>query len=375
MFSIKSHIEVHPGSDVHASTKEPKAGDGGDSTTTSPASVTSSGAAGFPTSAATGKPTGLLGRFSAPSKDLESFATGLKSGDLSSMHKQYKEIYANEDGSQYAMVQHQVYLVKQSAGNSNRAYVLVPGTRERTIFVLEFGKGNAWQIEQTPRLLGGGPVHSLLHSQAELENRALAQSVYVEVKEAYRAGHKSNNKFYLRGSKAEDSRRRAAVANRAIGEIRAQFSANIRSGVVVPPSDELVIPAGNCGELARIAAKRTIEKGGYAEVWKFDDDADHAFAVIGHSPKNTSRSFSSWKDVWIVDPWANIVCPAPKYIDKLIKKMEKWERSGKIITGENGQPDSPTDEYWIASLKNGWKERKEAPSPQQPNPWQGFPSS
>ncbi|HUA78895.1 MAG TPA: hypothetical protein VL997_00875 [Dyella sp.] len=63
MFSIKNHIGVHMGSDVHTGTKKSGGGDDRGSTKTAPASITTSGNA-FPASAATGKPTGLLGRFS-----------------------------------------------------------------------------------------------------------------------------------------------------------------------------------------------------------------------------------------------------------------------------------------------------------------------
>ncbi|HUA80542.1 MAG TPA: hypothetical protein VL997_09235 [Dyella sp.] len=66
MFSIKVHTGVHTGSDVHTGTKKSQTGDDSGSTKTSPVSVTPSGTADFPASAATGKPTGLLGRFSGP---------------------------------------------------------------------------------------------------------------------------------------------------------------------------------------------------------------------------------------------------------------------------------------------------------------------
>jgi hypothetical protein len=209
-----------------------------------------------------------------------------------------------------------------------------------------------------------------LHGQTAAKNPTLARNVYNEVKKAYRAGHKSSNKIYVRGDKVAASRQRASRAALALRVIRDQHLDNVLSGKVVALSDELSIPAGNCGELSRIVAKRTIERGGYAEVWTFDD-TDHAFAVIGHPPNPTTTSFSNWKDTWIVDQWANIVCPATQYIDRFVEKMKKWERSGKAI---HMDAVWPLDRTWMEHLIDGTKKRVEAPSKRNPNPWQAFPS-
>jgi hypothetical protein len=102
--------------------------------------------------------------------------------------------------------------------------------------------------------------------------------------------------------------------------------------------------------------------------------------VIGHPPivgrkpfeKTSTRSFSNWHDVWIVDPWANISCPAPQYIGRIIAKMKKWEADGKKIIDGVARID-PTDSEWINDLRNSRKERVEAPSPKYPNPWAYYP--
>jgi hypothetical protein len=388
MFGFKPHFEPNVERAGHAGTHEPSGAGGHGSATISPASITPA-ERGFSTGPAQatprapvvtagepkartqagGSPISLPGDANA---QMQAFATHLKPDELASMQKQHDDIYTDGDDRSYIVIKDHVYRIWQSGLEPRVAHVLNPDTHTLTDIVLERGKNDAWQPRLSQGLPGGGPVLSHLPHRTEVENRTLAIDIYHEVKNAYRAGHKSGNKRYVRGDndKIDASRQRRFHAALALAAIRDRYLHNVKSGKVVPPGDELCIPAANCGDLARIVAKRTIERGGYAEVWQFDD-ATHGFAVIGHPPRGTATSFRDWKDVWIVDPWANIACPAPQYIDRFIEKMKKWERAGKGILDD---AVSPLDPAWINAVIDGSKVRKEAPNWSKPNPWQGYPS-
>lgn len=209
-------------------------------------------------------------------------------------------------------------------------------------------------------------------------NQELARHISKEVRAAYKAGSGSSNKNYETRN-AFSSKKRAAIearqktttdlrqASYTLRAIRANNRQAREVGRIYGNPQTLKIDVANCGDLARAAAKRTIAHGGHAEVWEFQEQ-DHAFAVIGHPPENSTVNFKTWKDVWVVDPWANIVCKAPDYIQAINQKMHKWAKAGKVII-EDGSL-SPVQSDWIKSLKYGEKIRWEAPSTSMKNPWQ-----
>jgi hypothetical protein len=391
MFGFKINVESSIERAGGEGTEEAAGAQAHGSTTTSPVSVTSPeqlGLSPFPLRSAPSTSASAAGKLhehaqagpsaTKPPGDasahLPELATTLKPDDLASMRKKSNDVYADGDGHAYVAIKDKVYGVWQTGLDPRVAYVLDPNTHKPTNIVLERGDGDAWQVRQSQRLPGGGPVLSHLRDPTEAENRTLANEVFDEVKRAYRAGFKSANKLYARGDKEQTSLRRAFDAYRAIKILDDQHLYNIKKEIVIPPTAKLSIPAANCGELSKLVAKLVTERGGYAEVWKFGK-VDHAFAVVGRPPGATTTSFSDWKDAWIVDAWANIACPAPQYIGKFVEKMKKWERSGKIIHSDTPWP---LNRAWIEAAIDGEKKRVEAPSmldrTRKINPWGTYPS-
>jgi hypothetical protein len=388
MFGFKPHFEPNVERAGHTGTHEPSGAGGQGSTTISPASITPA-ERGFSTGPAQATPRAPVVTAGEPqartqagglpislpgdaNAQLRAFATHLKPHELASMQKQHDDIYTDGDDRSYVAIKDHVYRIWQSGLEPRVAHVLNPDTHTLTDIVLDRGKNDAWQVRRSQGLPGGGPVQSHLRQRAETENSTLAIKIYHEVKKAYRAGHKSTNKLYVRGDKdkIDASWQRASQASLALRAIRDQHLDNVLNGKAAAPGEELCIPAANCGDLATIVAKRTIEEGGYAELWRFED-ADHSFAVIGHPSRGTATSFRDWQDVWIVDPWANIVCPATQYIDRFVKKMERWEEAGKAI---HDGTVSPVDPAWKQAVLDGTKVRVEAPTRSDPNPWQTYPT-
>ncbi len=140
---------------------------------------------------------------------------------------------------------------------------------------------------------------------------------------------------------------RAGAAGMAIGWLRrtVPYGALNHSDLILKSG------AGNCGEMALLSKDIIKKSGGRAYEWAAGDA--HAFTVVGGPPVlppgTPDFSEAAWADAWIVDPWANIACPARDYTQQLKKVMGQWEHDNlKIIEG--GQPISPVERNWMNKL-------------------------
>jgi len=112
--------------------------------------------------------------------------------------------------------------------------------------------------------------------------------------------------------------------------------------------------AGNCGEMSLLARDIINESGGRAYTW--GAGKDHVFTVVGGPsilPEGTvDFSQAQWADAWIVDPWAEIACPARQYMAELEVTMKRWDALGwKLRHGTNPNM-SPLDTDWTNTLFN-----------------------
>lgn len=166
---------------------------------------------------------------------------------------------------------------------------------------------------------------------------------------------------------------------KTLSTIHAKNQQAFKDKAVFADRPHLKIDAAHCGELARATAKRTLAYGGNAEVWKLKGQ-DHAFAVIGCPPEQFTVDFKTWKGIWIIDPWAKIVCKAPEYVDKLKDKMERWTSKGKLIVTRfyhDGRINlrKPLDPEWIKAIASDEKFPLVVPSSDNKNPWAYFSAS
>lgn len=97
--------------------------------------------------------------------------------------------------------------------------------------------------------------------------------------------------------------------------------------------------AGNCDQLAHVAREQIRSNGGTAQLWGTIPPA-HAFVLVGTPPaglyQTADFSQAQWADLWICDPWSSIVCPANKYISKLIATMEAWNTNKVSVLFNDG---------------------------------------
>ena len=129
--------------------------------------------------------------------------------------------------------------------------------------------------------------------------------------------------------------------------------------------------AHNCGELSYLAANflsvQQMRAVQIVDVHSFIQGGAHAFAAIlpDHFPTTQlgfkmGRNMDKWSsDILIVDPWANIVCPAPEY-NKLFKiKMDEWYAKGKEIFISDNEGKTylipANNPGWLVAIKSGDK--------------------
>ncbi|NWC94865.1 MULTISPECIES: dermonecrotic toxin domain-containing protein [unclassified Pseudomonas] len=144
--------------------------------------------------------------------------------------------------------------------------------------------------------------------------------------------------------------KRADAANEALVWLRK--TANPRTHDL--GAQALKSGAGNCGEMSLLARDIIAQSGGNAYTWSAGDA--HAFTVVGGPsilPGDTvDFSQPQWADAWIVDPWAEIACPARQYTAELEATMNRWAALGwKIRDGANPNM-SPLDRNWTNTLFN-----------------------
>lgn len=197
------------------------------------------------------------------------------------------------------------------------------------------------------------------------KNESFSIKIFNEINLAYQAGSKSDN---IRGDGTEEQAR-CIEAQRKLKIIRKKNRTNSIKGERHAP-EILKIDAANCGELAKIAAQKIINSGGYAEVWGFSK-ADHQFAVMGKPPTGISgRNMSSWKGLQIIDVWAGIVTEAPNYYETFLSQMHKMAIEGKEIRLKNDSWVKPDDESWLIPIRERKQIVKSTPYLSNPNPWE-----
>ncbi|OPA91577.1 hypothetical protein BFW88_13175 [Pseudomonas fluorescens] len=180
---------------------------------------------------------------------------------------------------------------------------------------------------------------------AEQQNKFYAQQAKDSVNRSMKVtGLGPSNKIRSKTDMA-----RADAADIAIGWLR-----NI-NGAEDPNYSNLILKtgAGNCGEMARLSKDIIKKSGGRAYEW-YASDA-HAFTVVGgpSTLPSETKDFSgaAWTDAWIVDPWADIACPAREYTQKLKEVMAKWHLE-KLEVAEGRKRFSPLEKNWMEKLIN-----------------------
>ncbi|WP_438867287.1 hypothetical protein [Pseudomonas sp. L1(2025)] len=179
---------------------------------------------------------------------------------------------------------------------------------------------------------------------ADKQNQFYAEQAKSSVNRSMKAtGLGPDNKVL---SKADLKRAQAAHMTLAWLRKTAPSYAQNRSNLILKAG------VGNCGEMALVSKDIITQSGGRAYEWQASDD--HIFTVVGGPselpPGTVDFAGEAWKDAWIVDPWADIACPAREYTRRIDEVMTQWARDKvRIRTGQN-QFISPRDNNWLDAL-------------------------
>jgi hypothetical protein len=128
----------------------------------------------------------------------------------------------------------------------------------------------------------------------------------------------------------------------------------------VPNKFEIILKtgAGNCDQMAQVSAAIVISNGGPATRWH---SQGHAFTLVGGPrpgtvPSTTDFSESAFRDAWVVDPWADIVCSARTYNTELANKMASWSVEMKQIIATDWSGPTPIS-VWMEPTNPQWMDR------------------
>lgn len=98
--------------------------------------------------------------------------------------------------------------------------------------------------------------------------------------------------------------------------------------------------AGNCGEMSGSAAQivKMSSPGTAVAQYRIGNQGAHAFALTGAPATrfvagqgNAVDLLNAPADAWVMDPWAEIVCPAREYPRLFKEKMHVWDLEGKLV--------------------------------------------
>ena len=123
--------------------------------------------------------------------------------------------------------------------------------------------------------------------------------------------------------------------------------------------DVVASEAGNCSAYSLLAQAFILATTAYdAGRVVLEDPGDHVFVIMSmpkELPRSPDKDMTKWsKEIWVCDPWANIVCEAPKYYDAFKTKMDKWAKEGKRILYK-GAWEVPNKKEYLDSLEDAKK--------------------
>lgn len=102
---------------------------------------------------------------------------------------------------------------------------------------------------------------------------------------------------------------------------------------------------GNCLEMASAAAYLAVRRQvGTPWLMCIQPPGDHVFCLVNEGQKPGAGKVDDFlthpSDGWVIDPWANVCCPAVEYQQEFCAQMLHWSKQGKTVSanvkyGEN----------------------------------------
>lgn len=236
---------------------------------------------------------------------------------------------------------------------------LLTPEKQREFVLAVWNRGNVGNVEIAAQTIKIEPIakpsgFSLLSSADQ--NKIYANAAKAMVDQQFEAtGLKSANQVIL--NDPSDMQRQVLTRPLVIWEYTRRNAPNYADQI-------LRTGAGNCDQMAWAAKKIITESQGTAEIWNMP--GAHTFTLVGVPrgtvAKTVDFSEPEFKDAWVVDPWADISCPASEYMTKLEAQMILWELDGKMLLMTDWLAPSltqdwgfPTNPQWLDMLIQGDK--------------------
>ncbi|QJT80753.1 hypothetical protein [Kosakonia sp. MUSA4] len=182
-----------------------------------------------------------------------------------------------------------------------------------------------------------------------MDTENLAKMAFQHVRKIYSKGLKSVTKAYYSGPRFESDHSRVELARITIRKLREDyFTRNLLTQTEFYSEAER-LKAGNCGEMTQIAVRFITQHGGNAGLCVTNDIFTHMFCLLAKSSYKYPEYITAGemdKDLWIIDPWCGICCPANLFISEFLNKMSKWTAQNKRILF-NGDWVKANDPKWI----------------------------
>lgn len=236
---------------------------------------------------------------------------------------------------------------------------LLTPEKQREFVLAVWNRGNVGNVEIAAQTIKVEPIAKPsgfnLMSSAD-QNKIYADRAKAMVDQQFEAtGLKSANQVIV--NDPSDMQRQVLARPLVIWECTRTHAPNYADLI-------LKTGAGNCDQMAWAAKNIITESQGTAELWNMP--GAHTFVLVG-VPKGTiarTADFSEteFRHAWVVDPWADISCPASEYMAKLEAQMILWELEGKMLMMTDwlapvvkSDWSNPTNPQWLDMLLRGDK--------------------
>lgn len=160
-----------------------------------------------------------------------------------------------------------------------------------------------------------------------------ARSILAAIRNYYKDGVKSTNKFYTSTSKTDPEKLNRRAKNAFLAE---QQLKRFRFEGSSPGK------AANCGEFSRIAAQFAVDAGNTAHIVEICPPGDHSFCVVDY-PANARRPASAqdminhdYDGTYVIDVWLDVCCRFSEYPAQAVKQFGVWSKQGKWILNFTG---------------------------------------
>jgi hypothetical protein len=194
-----------------------------------------------------------------------------------------------------------------------------------------------------------------------MANEAQARACFVQARNFYKHGAKSNNKVYRPPAPYQKimSRMQAVMAGNAMPRIHGYGYNALAAGNHLRHTQNTF---GNCTEMSCVAASFVAQAmlGEQIGICSLSHPGDHTFVAVGdpgnihgNTIEGLRTSFTPNLETYVIDVWCGVFCHVSDFYYEYIRKMRRWTDQNKFVmspglTGEQ----VPTVPFGLYAVRN-----------------------